>query len=86
MITTMTGKNQITIPAQLVRTLDIKPGTRLDWSVGEDGELIAQILPDRGELARQLAGIGRPWLEDGEDPIAELDRERADDDHVEGLT
>jgi AbrB family looped-hinge helix DNA binding protein len=30
MITTVTGKNQITIPAELARESDIKPGTKLD--------------------------------------------------------
>ncbi len=34
--------------------------------VGSEGELIAQILPKRGELARRLAGIGKSWLEEGE--------------------
>ena len=86
MITTVTGKNQITIPAKLARTLDIQPGTRIDWSVGGEGELIAHILPDRGELARRLAGIGKSWLDEGEDPVADLDRERAEEDIIEGLT
>ena len=86
MVTTVTGKNQITIPAQLARRLDIQLGTRIDWSVGDEGELIAHILPNRGELARRLAGIGKPWLEEGEDPVAELDRERAEEDDIEGLT
>jgi AbrB family looped-hinge helix DNA binding protein len=31
MITTVTGKNRITIPGELARELDIAPGTRLDW-------------------------------------------------------
>jgi AbrB family looped-hinge helix DNA binding protein len=43
MITTVTGKNQITIPAQLAREFDITPGTRLDWTKGSDGTLIVKI-------------------------------------------
>ena len=39
MITTVTGKNQITIPAELARELDISPGTKLDWTKGEAGVL-----------------------------------------------
>ena len=86
MITTVTGKNQITIPAKLARQLDIQPGQRIDWSIGENGVLTARLLPSRGELARQAAGMGRQWLEAGEDPIGDLVDERADADEEEGLT
>jgi AbrB family looped-hinge helix DNA binding protein len=85
MITTVTGKNQITIPAKLAGELDIRPGTRLDWSLGEDGVLIAKPLPRRGELARQIAGMGRAWLTEGADPIADLIDERAREDEDEGI-
>ncbi|MEI2690494.1 MAG: AbrB/MazE/SpoVT family DNA-binding domain-containing protein [Anaerolineae bacterium] len=80
MITTVTGKNQITIPAKLVSQLEIQPGTRLDWSVGKDGVLIARPLPSRGELARQAAGMGRQWLPEGADPVADLLDERIRDE------
>ncbi|HEY52047.1 MAG TPA: AbrB/MazE/SpoVT family DNA-binding domain-containing protein [Caldilineae bacterium] len=85
MITTVTGKNQITIPAKLVRRLNIRSGTRIDWSLGEDDELIAKPLPSRGSLARQAAGMGRDWLTADDDPIAELLAERVQDDENEGL-
>jgi AbrB family looped-hinge helix DNA binding protein len=85
MITTVTGKNQITIPARLASQLDIQPGTQLDWSIGETGVLIARPLPRRSELARRVAGMGRAWLTPGADPIADLIRERAVDDLDEGL-
>ena len=85
MITTVTGKNQITIPAKLANQLDIQPGTRLDWTLGEDGVLIVRPLPTRGELARQLAGMGRSWLLPGADPIADLIEERVRDDDEEGI-
>ena len=63
MITTVTGKNQITIPAELARELDIAPGTRFDWAKGEAGGLIVKIIPNRAELARRLAGRGRTLQE-----------------------
>ena len=85
MITTVTGKNQITIPAQLAKQLDLQPGTRLDWSVREDGVLIARPLPRRGELARKLAGFGRKWLKPGVDPVQELINERIQQDRDEDL-
>ena len=85
MITTVTGKNQITIPAALARQLNIEPGQRIDWHIGDDGVLIARLLPKRGELARQAAGMGRKWLDDGADPVAELIDERSKADEDEGL-
>jgi AbrB family looped-hinge helix DNA binding protein len=76
MITTVTGKNQITIPAKLADQLDIHVGTRIEWSVGGDGILIARLLPGRGDLARKASGMGRPWITEGVDPIGELIKER----------
>lgn len=85
MITTVTGKNQIAIPAALARRLGIRPGQPIAWSIGEDGVLIARLLPRPGELARRAAGMGRAWLEEGEDPVRELIEERATADEDEGL-
>lgn len=79
MITTVTGKNQITLPAKLARQLDIKPGTRLQWEVGEDGVLLLRPLPSRGELARRAAGMGRSWLKRGGSAVGELIEERSSD-------
>ena len=85
MITTVTGKNQITIPAKLARKLGIQPGQRIDWSVGEEGVLTARLLPSQSELARQAAVMGRQWLQDGVDPVADLIEERENADKEEGL-
>lgn len=85
MITTITGKNQITLPAQLLRELDIELGTQIDWQIGEGGFLIGRPLPRRAVIARQLAGIGRDWLVEGDDPIGDLIHERVQDDIDEGL-
>lgn len=83
MTTTITGKNQVTLPAELVRELDWKPGTQLEWTKTEEGTLIARRKPTRGELARQIMGMGRKWLKPGDDPIADLLRERAEDDALD---
>jgi len=85
MITTVTGKNQITIPADLARELDISPGTRLDWAKGREGTLIAKIIPNRAELARRLAGRGKRHLRSGSNPIRELIEDRVREDRQEGL-
>jgi AbrB family looped-hinge helix DNA binding protein len=85
MITTVSGKNQITIPSQLARRLNIEPGTQLAWSVDEAGRLVAEPLPQRNLLARKAAGMGRQWLPEGADPVGDLIRERAQSDQEEDL-
>jgi AbrB family looped-hinge helix DNA binding protein len=85
MITTVTGKNQITIPAELARELDISPGTKLDWNKGQAGVLIVKIIPNHAELARRLAGRGRRYLREGSVPIQDLVEDRAREDLQEGL-
>ena len=85
MITIVTGKNQITIPAKLAKQLDIQPGTQIDWSISAEGVLIARPLPRRDKLARKAAGMGRKWLVEGADPVAELIQERLKADEAEGL-
>ena len=85
MITTVTGKNQVTIPAELARELDIAPGTRLDWARGAEGTLIVKIIPNRAELARRLAGRGKRHLRQGSNPIRDLVGDRVREDLEEGL-
>ncbi len=85
MITTITGKNQVTIPAQLVKQLDLEPGTQLDWNVNAEGVIFVRPLPRRNELVSKLEGMGRAWLKPGQDPIADLINERVEDDILEGL-
>ena len=80
MITTVTGKNQISIPAKIARSLDIQPGTRIDWTIDVGGALIVRLLPRRSQLARELAGMGKEWLPANYDPIADLIEERIQDD------
>ena len=80
MITTVTGNNQVTIPEELAREMDIKAGTRLEWSKDRNGELRVRPLPGRGDLARRLTGIGRGWLSAGVDPIGELIQDRMAED------
>jgi AbrB family looped-hinge helix DNA binding protein len=84
-ITTVTGKNQITIPAKLARELAISPGTKLDWTKGEAGVLVVKIIPNRAELARRLAGRARRHLREGSVPIQDLVEDRVREDLQEGL-
>lgn len=76
MITTVTQKNMITIPAEVGRHYGIKPGYRLDWQVIEGtDEILVRVIPDRTELARRLLGAGRRFAPN-RDAVAELIAER----------
>jgi hypothetical protein len=59
------------------RKLGIKPGWGLDWQLieGRD-EILVRVIPDRGEMARRLIGVGRRFSPD-RDSVAELVAERA---------
>ncbi|MEP7012017.1 MAG: AbrB/MazE/SpoVT family DNA-binding domain-containing protein [Acidobacteriota bacterium] len=77
MVTTITQKNRVTIPAEVRRKLGIKPGWRLDWKPVEGrNEILVRVIPDRGETARRLIGAGRRFSPD-RDSVAELVAERA---------
>ncbi len=80
MITTVTQKNMVTIPAEVARHFGIKPGYRLDWRPGEGAdEILVRVIPDRAELARRLLGTGRRFSPE-RDAVAELIAERAAED------
>ncbi len=63
MITTVTGKHQITIPAKLASAMGIVPGSRLEWQPTNQPAVIrVRVLPDRKAIANGLLGAGRPYL------------------------
>jgi hypothetical protein len=56
----ITGKNQVTIPAELVRREGMVRGTRLEWqSTDREHVLEVRVLPDPAALAASLQGRGR---------------------------
>lgn len=77
---TITGKNQVTIPAAIVRELEIEAGMQVEWEIGEDRVIILRPIPSRHELAKRLEGIFRSALQPGDDPIGDLIRERIEED------
>jgi AbrB family looped-hinge helix DNA binding protein len=81
MMTTVAEENQVAIPAELARALNIKPGTQLEWIQEQGGILRVKPLPSRGELADSLQGLGRNWLQPGDDPVARLIEERSREDN-----
>jgi AbrB family looped-hinge helix DNA binding protein len=83
MTTTVSESNQVSIPPDLAREFDIHPGTRLEWAKTGEGIITIKPLPNRADLARQLLGAGRYLLKPGADPIADLIREREEDDRLD---
>jgi bifunctional DNA-binding transcriptional regulator/antitoxin component of YhaV-PrlF toxin-antitoxin module len=77
MITTVTMKNTVSIPAAVGRQFGIKPGWLLDWQPveGKD-EILVRVVPDRAERARRLLGSCRQFSPE-RDAVAELVAERA---------
>jgi AbrB family looped-hinge helix DNA binding protein len=64
MATTLTVKGQVTIPKQIRDSLDLQPGTQLEFTVNGDGEVVLQRAdktrqrkPDRFEAARGKAEV-----------------------------
>ena len=76
MTSTVTRKNRVTIPAEVIRKAGIKPGWKLDWQPIEGKEeILVRVIPDRGERARRLLGAGRKFSPE-RDAVSELVAER----------
>lgn len=83
MITTVTGKNQITIPAAIANRIGLKNGSRIEWHLSSNpDEIRCILLPEPATLAANLRGAGKRFLKPGQDPGADLLAERADDDSI----
>ena len=81
MITTITGKNQVTVPAAIASHANIHLGTRLDWEPGESSDtIIVRVLPDTATIASQLRGCGKAYKRGSSSAVRNLVRERARDD------
>jgi bifunctional DNA-binding transcriptional regulator/antitoxin component of YhaV-PrlF toxin-antitoxin module len=74
MITTVTTKNMITIPAAISREFGIRPGYRLAWRT-HGQQLLVDVIPDRAGLADRLVGAGRRFSPE-RDAVRELVDER----------
>lgn len=81
MTTTLTGKNQITVPVEITQKLGLKSGAQFDWAVGDQPDkIIITIKPTRKQMLERVRSIGRKFKRPGQDPIADLIREREEDD------
>ena len=83
MTTTLTGKNQITVPAEIAHKMGLKTGAQFDWALGDQPDkIIITVKPTRKQLLERVRAIGRKHKKSGQDPISDLIREREEDDLV----
>jgi AbrB family looped-hinge helix DNA binding protein len=81
MTSVVTGKNQVTIPAEVARALGIHRGSHVEWEVvANRRQAVLKVQPSRGELARAVLGLGRKYGKPGEDWVKELIAQRVRDD------
>jgi bifunctional DNA-binding transcriptional regulator/antitoxin component of YhaV-PrlF toxin-antitoxin module len=80
-ITRITGKNQVTVPAEIARREKMRPGTRLEWrSTDREHVLEVHVLPDPAALADELRGRGNAHKRERGSAVARLIDERMRDD------
>ena len=76
-ITRVTGKNQVTVPAEIVDKAGLKPGTRLEWRLTDRRDMLeVHVLPDLSSVAEALRGRGRKSLKKKGSPVDRLVAER----------
>ncbi|MBE3130094.1 MAG: AbrB/MazE/SpoVT family DNA-binding domain-containing protein [Acidobacteria bacterium] len=81
MITTITGKNQVTVPAEIARKEGLRPGTRLEWrSTEREHVLEVRVLPDPASIAASLRGRGNANRRLSGSPTDRLVQERENED------
>jgi len=81
MITTVTGKNQVTVPAEIARKEGLRPGTRLEWrSTEREHVLEVRVLPAPASIAANLRGRGNANRLLSGSPVDRLVRERENED------
>ena len=73
----MTGKNQVTVPAEMAAKAHLKAGTRLEWRMTDrEGILEVRVLPSQATLASQLRGRGNSFARKNGSPVNRLHEER----------
>ena len=81
MITTVTGKNQVTVPAAIAVAEAIEPGTRLEWSAtGREHVIEIRVLPSVAAVAAGLRGRGLRYRQGSGSAVESLVRERERED------
>jgi AbrB family looped-hinge helix DNA binding protein len=80
MITVVKRNNVTIIPAEIASAFGIEEGTRLEWTDAGSGSIVVRPVASRSDRARTLMGAGRKWLKTGDNPVADLLKERAAED------
>jgi bifunctional DNA-binding transcriptional regulator/antitoxin component of YhaV-PrlF toxin-antitoxin module len=79
----MTGKNQVTVPAEIAAKAGMKSGTRLDWRMTDrEGILEVHILPSQAALASGLMGRGNSFKRAAGSPVSRLLAEREQEENL----
>lgn len=83
MTTTLTGKNQITVPAEITRKLGLTPGTRFDWALGDQpNQITITVKPTRKQLLQRVRELGRQARRPRMDEVAAFVKWREEDDRL----
>ncbi|MBN2452278.1 MAG: AbrB/MazE/SpoVT family DNA-binding domain-containing protein [Lentisphaeria bacterium] len=81
MITKVTGKNQVTIPAVLAREFDIHPGSELEWRRGPGADTLQiRVLPSPEAALREVQELVGAYRIDPSKALADLERMREEED------
>ena len=75
---TLTGKNQVTVPAELAKQMSLQPGTRLQWEAGSaPGTILVRVQPSIQQRLARAQEIGKAFA--GRDFVKELIEEREEE-------
>ena len=81
MTTTLTGKNQITVPAEITQKLGLTAGAQFDWAMtNQPNKIVITIKPSRKQLLARIRELGRQAKHPGGDAVAEFVQWRVSDD------
>lgn len=80
-ITRITGKNQVTVPAEIAAKAGLRMGSRLEWQVTDKPDVLqVRILPETSALAATVRGRGKPYAAPGRSAVDGLVEERERDE------
>ena len=83
MITTLTRKNQTTLPAALVGQAGLEAGARLEWTYVSPEEIRVRPLPPLAKVVALMRGRGKGLLKSGQSAVQGLVDERRRDMEAE---
>ena len=79
MTTTLTGKNQVTVPVELAKRMGLEAGARFDWQAGSSpGTILVRVQPSIRQRLARAQEIGK--AHQGRDFVKELIEEREKED------